>query len=134
MAVVVPLSRFTPRVGGVPQSRDFYVMRMKSIASIEVDIAVELLERLKKEGISFKVQTVTQEGGLDYSDIMVEDIYFDRACDVAEAWEAGRLAQAERLSNRHCPACGSSHLEQVGADSFGASVWKCKDCGNGFAK
>ena len=107
---------------------------MKTIASLEVDIAVELMERLKKEDVPFEVQTITQEGGLDYSDIMVEDDYFDRACDVAETWEAGRLAEAERRSNRHCPTCGSSRLEHIGADSFGVSVWKCKDCGNGFAK
>jgi len=107
---------------------------MKSIASLEVDVAVELTERLKREDIPFEVQTATQESGLVFSDIMVEDGYFDRACDVAEAWEADRLAEAERSSNRRCPTCGSSHSEYVGADSFGGSMWRCKDCGNGFAK
>jgi hypothetical protein len=70
---------------------------MKSIASLEFDIAAELLKRLKKEAIPFEVQTVTQEGGLDYSNIVVEDSYYERACDVAEAWEAERIAEREVL-------------------------------------
>jgi Zn finger protein HypA/HybF involved in hydrogenase expression len=107
---------------------------MKTIASLEVDVAVELTERLKNEAIPFEIQTATQDSGLDYSDIIVEDGYYDRACDVAEAWEADRLAEAERRSNRHCPACGSPHLDYVGPDRLGGSVWKCRDCGNGFAK
>jgi len=107
---------------------------LKSIASLEVDLAVKLYKRLEKEGIPAEARAVTQEGGLDYRDIMVEENNYDRACDVAEAWEADRLAEAERLSNRHCPTCGSLHLEYTGADSFGISVWKCKDCGNIFAK
>ena len=107
---------------------------MKTIASLEIDIAVGLLERLKKESIPVESRTVTQESGLEYSDILVADDYYERACDVAETWEAERLAEAEKRSNRHCPICGSSHLEYVGADSFGVSVWKCKNCGNGFAK
>jgi Zn finger protein HypA/HybF involved in hydrogenase expression len=107
---------------------------MKSIASLEVDIAVGLLERLKKESIPFEVRTTTQESGLEYSDIMVADNCYERACDIAEAWETGRLAEAERHSNRHCPTCGSSRLEYIGDDSFGVNIWKCKDCGNGFAR
>jgi Zn finger protein HypA/HybF involved in hydrogenase expression len=107
---------------------------MKSIASLEVDFAAGLLERLKKEAIPFEIRPVTQESGLEYGDVMVADDYYERACDVAEAWEAERLAEAERRSNRHCPTCGSSHLENAGADSFSISIWKCKDCGNAFAR
>jgi Zn finger protein HypA/HybF involved in hydrogenase expression len=107
---------------------------MKSIASLEVDFAVGLLEQLKKETIPFEIRPVTQESGLEFSDIMVADDHYERACDVAEAWEAERLAEAERRSNRHCPTCGSSHLEYAGADSFGISILKCKDCGNAFAR
>jgi predicted RNA-binding Zn-ribbon protein involved in translation (DUF1610 family) len=107
---------------------------MKSIASLEADMADGLLERLKQESIPFEVRKVTQASGLDYDDIMVGDGYYDRACDVAEAWETARIAEAEKRSNRHCPTCGSSHLEYVGDSSFGGSIWKCKDCGNVFSK
>ncbi len=107
---------------------------MKCIASLEADYAAGLQERLKTEAIPFQVQTVTHESGLDYSDILVADEYFDRACDIAEAWSSEQMTIAQSQSNRHCPACGSINLEYTGADSFGVSVWKCKDCGNGFAR
>jgi len=107
---------------------------MKTIASLEIDVADELVERLKKEAIPLEIQTSTQESGLDYTDIMVEDGVFDRACDVAEAWEADRIAKSERRSNRRCPSCGSSHLDYMDADRLGGVVWKCRDCGNTFAK
>ena len=107
---------------------------MKTIALLEVAVADELVERLKNEAIPFEIQTATQESGLDYTDIMVEDGVFDRACDVAEAWEADRIAKSERHSNRRCPSCGSSHLDNMGAARLGGVVWKCRDCGNTFAK
>jgi len=107
---------------------------MKLIASLEVDIAADLLERLKVAAIPFQIKTASQEGGLDYSEITVEDSYYDRACDIAEAWEVERHDEAEKRSNRHCPTCGSPRLEYTGADSFSISVWKCKDCGNIFAR
>ena len=107
---------------------------MKSIASLEIDMAAGLLERLKRESIPAESRIVIQEGSLEYGDILVADDHYDRACDVAEAWESERIAEAERRSNRHCPTCGSIHLEYTGADSFGINVWKCKDCGNIFAK
>jgi len=110
-----------------------FASRMISIASLEVDVAVKLTQRLKKEAIPFEVHTISQEGGLDYTDIMVEDGYYERACDVAESWEAEQLAEYERLSGRRCTSCGSSHFEYVGEDSLGGSVWKCKNCGKGFA-
>ena len=96
--------------------------------------AAGLVERLKKESIPAEIRTVTQESGLEYSDIMVADDYYDRACDVAEAWQAEQLDEAQRQSNRHCPTCGSSRLEYTDTESFGISVWKCKDCGNVFAR
>ena len=106
---------------------------MRTIASLEVDMAADLAAKLKNEAIPFEVKTATGEGGMDYSDFLVEEIYFDRACDVAEAWEAERLADAERRSQKYCPTCGSSHLEYCD-ESFGRSIWKCKDCGNTFSK
>ena len=106
---------------------------MKTIASLEVDMAAELAARLKAEAIPFEIKTATGEGDMDYSDISVEDIHYDRACEVAEAWEAKRVADAQRSSRRYCPSCGSAQLEYCD-ESFGWSIWKCKDCGNTFSK
>ena len=72
---------------------------MKTIASLGVKFVVELTERLKKEAIPFEVRTFTQDNGLDYSDVLVEDGYYDRACDVAEAWEADRETEQKKESD-----------------------------------
>ena len=104
---------------------------MKSIASLEAKVAGELSERLKTEAIPVEVRTVTQDSGLEFSEILVEDGYYERACDVAEAWEAERAAEAESRSKRRCPKCGSRHLEFVWLDNLTPSA-KCKDCGHEF--
>jgi ribosomal protein L37AE/L43A len=106
---------------------------LKCIASLSVDLAVELLVRLKKEGIPAQIKRVTQEGELEYGDVLVQECNFDRACDLAETWDAESRAEAERRSNRFCPSCGSRHLEPVTTEPLG-TIWKCKDCGNAFAK
>ena len=107
---------------------------MKSIASLNVDSAAGLLARLRQGDIPFELRPVTETSGLEFADIMVADDDYELACDVAEAWEAELCVAAERRSLRHCPACGSSHVEDTGTVSFGVTVWQCKDCGNGFAK
>ncbi|HEY3855936.1 MAG TPA: hypothetical protein VGO67_16220 [Verrucomicrobiae bacterium] len=106
---------------------------MKSIASLEIDVAAKLTQRLTKEAIPYEVYTVTQEGGLDYADVMVEDEYYERACDVAESWEADRVAQIQKESGRRCPSCGSANFEHVDESSLGGNIWKCKKCGKLFA-
>lgn len=92
-----------------------------------------LLERLKQQTIPFEVRTTTQESGLDVSEIMVEDGDCDRACDVAEKWEAQRVDAAERQSGIHCPKCGSQHVAYVPLEN-GVPSYKCKDCGEEFLK
>jgi len=60
---------------------------MKSIASLETTIAGKLSERLKTEAITNEIRTLRQDSGLDFSEILVEDADFERACDVAEIWQ-----------------------------------------------
>ena len=104
---------------------------MKSIALLESKVEGELSERLKTETIPVKVRTVRQDSGLDFSEILVEDSDYERACNVAEAWQAERDAEAEKRSKRHCPKCGSGHLDYVWLDNLTPSA-KCKDCGHEF--
>jgi DNA-directed RNA polymerase subunit M/transcription elongation factor TFIIS len=107
---------------------------MKTIASLEIDMARVLVERLKQESISAETRAVAQEGGLEYGDILVADDDYDRACDIAEAWDTEQITAAERRANQQCPTCGSTNLDYIDADIFGATFWKCNDCGNSFAK
>jgi hypothetical protein len=69
---------------------------MKTIALLEIDEAREVLERLKKESIPTEVQTTTQESGLEISEIKVRDDYYDRGCDVVEAWNTQQIIEAKK--------------------------------------
>ena len=101
---------------------------MQSVASIEIDAARALFERLKLEGMVADLSTTTDDTGLETGHIMVEDEQFERACDLAEAWQAEQTEQAEKRSGRRCPKCGSWHLQYAPRDPVG-EIWKCSDCG-----
>jgi DNA-directed RNA polymerase subunit RPC12/RpoP len=101
---------------------------MQSIASLEVDTARVLLERLRLEGIVGELRTSTAESGLEISEIVVEDDQYERACDLAEAWQTELTERAEKSSGRRCPKCGSWHLRYVPDNKIG-DVWKCNHCG-----
>src|SRR5690349_16518271 len=101
---------------------------MQTVASLEVETARVLLERLKLAGIVGELRTTTDESGLEISEIMVEDDQYEHACDLAEAWQAELMERAEKTSGRRCPKCGSCHLRYVPDDKIG-DVWKCNDCG-----
>ena len=81
---------------------------MKTIASLELGQTGEILERLRKHGIPAKIETVTQESGLEMSEILVEDSDFDRGCDVVEAWQEDQLVEQRRRGSVYCRKCGSS--------------------------
>jgi Zn finger protein HypA/HybF involved in hydrogenase expression len=104
---------------------------MRTIASLETKLAVGLSERLKAESIPIEIHTATQDSGLDFSEILVEDSDYDRACDAAEAWQAEQDAEAAKRSKRHCPKCGSGLLDYVWLDNLTPSA-KCKHCGCEF--
>jgi len=87
---------------------------MKAIASLEIGQAREVLELLKEEAIPAEVRTVTQESGLEISEIMVEDIFFDRGCDLVETWDAERRAALKRRSGVYCRQCGSRNMIESG--------------------
>jgi len=105
---------------------------MQIIASLEVGEAGELLEHLKKEGIPVEVRTVTQDSGLEISEIMVEDSYYEPGCDVVEAWDAARIAESKKRSKAYCRKCGSRQLDTIPHDRLGY-IYRCKACGYEFA-
>src|SRR5262245_59279262 len=76
---------------------------VQSVASLEIDEARDLLKRLRKEGIAADLRLTTHESGLEIGDVVVEDSMYERACEVAEDWEAD-LAEANR-NPRRCPKC-----------------------------
>jgi hypothetical protein len=104
---------------------------MKSIASLEVGQTGEILERLRKEAIPATIQTVTAETGLEMSEILVEDSYFDRGCDIVEAWASEQEAKQKKAAGIFCRKCGSANYDRAWDEKIGY-ICKCKDCGNEF--
>jgi Zn finger protein HypA/HybF involved in hydrogenase expression len=105
---------------------------MKAIASLELGQTGEILERLRKQGIPAELQTVTQDSGLEMSEILVEDGDYDRGCDVVEAWHEDQLAQQRRRDSVYCHKCGSRNYDRTWDERIGF-VCKCRDCGDEFA-
>ena len=92
---------------------------MKIIASVEFGQTGEILARLKKQAIPAEIRTVTQGSGLEMSEIIVEESYFDRGGDVVEAWEAERLAEQKKMSRVYCRRCGSQNYDWIWDERLG---------------
>jgi len=122
--MLIPTLGLCYRRRRIPQS----LSAMQSVASLEIDAARVLFERLKRKGISADLRTTTAESGLDIGDIMVEDEQYDRACEVAETWHAELREEAEKKSRRCCPKCESCHFDYAPREPVGP-IWKCRDCG-----
>jgi predicted RNA-binding Zn-ribbon protein involved in translation (DUF1610 family) len=101
---------------------------MQTVASLSTDEAQELVERLKAEAVAAELQIVPHESGVELGEVLVNDADFDRACDLAEAWQAQRLDEAERRANVICPKCHSYHVERVPHPKL-EYVERCRDCG-----
>jgi hypothetical protein len=104
---------------------------MKTIAELQAEEAADLSERLKSKAIPVEVRPITQEGGLDMSELLVEDIFYERACDAADSWQTERLAEAEKRCTWSCPKCKSRRLECIPNDKV-EYMFRCKDCGSEF--
>ena len=105
---------------------------MKAIASLEVGQTGEILSRLEQAQIHAEVRTTPQESGLEMSEILVADDYYDRGCDIVEAWYAEQLEAQKKRSGVYCKKCGSRDYDQRWDEQIG-SIYKCKKCGDEFA-
>ena len=104
---------------------------MKTIAKLQAEEAADLTNRLKSEAIPIEMRTVTQESGLDMTELLVEDGFYERACDAADSWQAQRLAEVEKRCTWSCPECKSRRWECVPNDKI-EYLFRCKDCGSEF--
>ena len=104
---------------------------MKTIAELQAEEAADLSERLKSKAIPVEVRPITRESGLDMSELLVEDIFYERACDAADSWQTERLAEAEKRYSWSCPKCKSRRLECIPNDRV-EYMFRCKDCGSEF--
>jgi len=104
---------------------------MRTIANLPSEAAQALLARLKHEGIPAQILSCIDESGVDSSEIVVEDADHDRTCDVADAWDAERVAEAEKRATHRYPKCGSPRLEYVPHEKL-EYICRCTDCGAEF--
>lgn len=104
---------------------------IKSVASLEVSEAKELGALIQKENIPFEVRVVTEESGLEFAEILVVEIYFERACEISEEWQTGKIEERARRHTR-CPQCHSPNLERNPHDKL-EPVLRCKNCGYTFS-
>ena len=100
------------------------------IASMEASQTGPILERLKTAGIPVEVRTAADEGGVEISELLVEDSYYDRGCDLVEAWSDEEQAGSNKRKPI-CPECGSENCHSTPHIRLG-SVTQCKDCGFEF--
>jgi|SRR5215471_3979886 len=101
---------------------------MQCVASLDPESAAELSRRLGAASIPAQIQSVTQDSGLEISEVLVDDPNLERACDVADAWETEREAALASRSRRRCPRCHSTQFETIPHDKL-EYVWRCKECG-----
>lgn len=104
---------------------------MRTIANLPAEAAQALLARLKQEGVPAQILSCVDETGVDGSEIVVEDADHERACDVADAWDAERVAEAEKRATRRCPKCRSLRLECVPHETL-EYICRCTGCGAEF--
>ena len=97
---------------------------VKSLAIVGHHVVSELVSKLSDAGIACESRSVTEEGGGTARELLVEDLHYDAACDVVEAWCEDQ-ARKDRLI---CPKCQARKLERVPHDTFRV-VYKCMDCG-----
>jgi hypothetical protein len=101
---------------------------VKTVANLISGDAAALLERLRNEGVPADMVNGAQVEPVETSEIVVEDAHFDRACDIAEAWEAERIAEAAKRKRMCCPKCQSPTLESVPHDKLDY-IYRCAACG-----
>jgi hypothetical protein len=100
--------------------------------TIEASGMGEILERLKKAGVSVAVRATTQDSGLDESEILVDDADYDRGCDIVEAWVDEKQAEQKKKNCcSWCRKCGSRNVRSIPHDTLGY-CYQCKDCGYEF--
>jgi len=113
-----------------PRSFLFQPGEKRVIASMEAGQTGTVLERLKMAGIPVEVRTTSNESGLETSEILVEDNYYDRGCDVVEAlFEEQANAKPKRKAR--CPNCGSENCQSTPHIRLNW-ITQCKDCGFEF--
>ena len=104
---------------------------MKIVAKLQTEEATDLFASLKNAGVPAEVKSFVADGGLEMSELSVDDSFYAHACDVADAWQTQRLADAKAQCQWSCPRCKSRSLECVSNDKI-EFVFRCKDCGEKF--
>jgi hypothetical protein len=107
---------------------------MKTVASLPPQDVADLAEVLGNEGIVCSAQLSHPQSGLDTTDLLVDDVDYERACDVIETWvQAGGEEESRATTPRpRCPKFRPQSWEQVEDADYERvelPVFRCKECG-----
>ena len=117
----------------MPASDTRSVEPMNTLAELDPETALLIVDILKAEGITCETRAKKDEIGLDVVEIVVADDQYEKACEVTEKWYT---AEAERKTQRRCPACNSVNLKHVENPQYKTMSTKiagghcCEDCGH----
>jgi hypothetical protein len=101
---------------------------MKTIATLDKEAAAQLSAYLAGLQISCTARPSTEEGGIEGTELSVDDDRFDSACDAAEVWYEAKADEVARKQKRVCRKCASPHLAYEEDETLGG-VYRCSDCG-----
>jgi hypothetical protein len=118
-------------VGESEMSPSTFSGEVRSVASLDTSAANKLLQRLNQKSIPAEFRTVTEESGVEVTQIMVESSNYERGCDVADEWLAEQEAESAKRSGTCCPKCRSPHVDYVSHDKL-EFVFRCQNCGCEF--
>jgi uncharacterized protein with PIN domain len=111
---------------------------MKTIAALEPEAAQVVTAFLAKQGIACDARGVTDENGLETTELLVQDDAYEPACEALERWDAEKTAEHERTTSRRCPSCNSPRVEYVEDIDYEKSVtqipavYRCTECSRLF--
>lgn len=111
---------------------------MKTLAELDAETAASIVDGLKATGIFCETHPKTDENGLDVTELLVDDDHYDKACEMIEAWDSHRVAEAERRAQRRCPFCNSARVTYVDDIDYEKTVtkipamYRCGECARVF--
>ena len=101
---------------------------MKPLATLDPETAEKLMRYLHSKRIPCRPRPFTEESGLPVTELLVEDVHYDAACEAAETWHEQDAEEEARANQWLCPRCRAPRLKRINHESLEV-LYQCADCG-----